>query len=337
MIRVGIYGATGYTGHELLKIFVRHPQAQVAFCTSETYAGKQYNEVYPCPYEQVLIPPDSAPLDQVDVVFLCTPHHASAPLAQRVLAAGAKCVDLSADLRLHDVAVYETWYGHHPAPELLPEAVYGLTEVYRQQVAQARVVANPGCYPTGPLLALWPFLRAGVVAEDKIIIDAASGVSGAGVQPTPKTHFCTVHDNYSAYNVGHTHRHVPEIEQELTLFASRPMRIVFSPHLLPVSRGILSTIYVNVDPSYNQERLLSLWREAYAGEPFVQVLRAGELATLAHVVNTNRCALSLSPAGAPGEFILITAIDNLVKGASGQAVQNMNVMFGLPEDLGLSA
>jgi N-acetyl-gamma-glutamyl-phosphate reductase len=337
MIRVGIYGATGYTGHELLRIFVRHPQAQVVFCTSETYTGKQYNEVYPCPYEQVLIPPDSAPLDHVDVVFLCTPHHASAPLAQRVLAAGAKCVDLSADLRLHDAAVYETWYGHHPAPELLPEAVYGLTEIYRLQVAQARVVANPGCYPTGPLLALWPFLRAGVVAEDKIIIDAASGVSGAGVQPSPKTHFVTVHDNYSAYNVGHTHRHVPEIEQELALFAGRPMRIVFSPHLLPVSRGILSTIYVNVDPSCDQERLLSLWHDAYAGEPFVQVLRAGELATLAHVVHTNRCALSLSPAGAAGEFILITAIDNLVKGASGQAVQNMNVMFGLPEDLGLSA
>ena len=337
MIRVGIYGATGYTGFELLRIFVRHPDVKVVFATSESYVGCSYSEVYPCPYQQPLIASEDAPLDEVDLVYLCAPHGSSAPYARRVLEAGARCIDLSADFRLHDLGTYERWYEVHAAPDLLGEAVYGLTEVYREQVAGARLVANPGCYPTGPLLALYPWLNAGVVTEDKIIIDAKSGVSGAGAKPSPTTHFVSVHDNFSAYKVGHTHRHTPEMEQELALYAGRPMRVVFSPHLLPITRGILSTIYVSVNPSWDQERLLALWNDAYVGEPFVQVLGGDNLATLAHVLYTNRCALSLAPAGAPGEFIIISAIDNLVKGASGQAVQNMNVMFGLDETAGLLA
>jgi len=336
MIRIGIYGVTGYAGHELLQILTRHPQARVVFAASESYAGQRFNQVYPGPYDLALVAPEEAPLDQADVVLLCTPHGASAPLAQKALAAGAKCVDLSADFRLHDPAVYATWYEHrHPAPELLGEAVYGLTEVYRQQVAGARLVANPGCYPTSVLLPMYPLLRAGVVTGERLIMDSASGVSGAGAKPTPKTHFVSVYENYSAYNVGHVHRHVPEIEQELALYGSKPLRLVFSPHLLPVSRGILSTIYVNVQPHLKTEDLLALWRQAYADEPFVHVLEPGELAMLAHVVHSNRCALSLCSAGAPGEFILVSALDNLVKGASGQAVQNMNLMFGLEETLGL--
>ena len=337
MVRIGIYGATGFTGHELLKIFARHSEVEVVFATSESSAGKRYSEVYPCPYEQVLIAPDEAPLYSIDLAFLCTPHHASAPLAQKVLAAGAKCVDLSADFRLHDAAVYQTWYGAHPVPELLGEAVYGLTEVYRAEVARARLVANPGCYPTGPLLALWPLLQKDVIAGSKVIIDAKSGVSGAGAQPTPTTHFVNVHDNFSAYNIGHTHRHVSETEQEMALYARRPMRAVFSPHLLPVSRGILSTLYVNVNPGWDAGKIAALWREAYHGEPFIQVLDVGKTASLAHVVNTNRCALSVASAGIEGEVIIVTTIDNLLKGASGQAVQNMNVMFGLEETLGLVA
>ena len=336
MIRAGIYGATGYTGYELLKILTRHPKAAVGFASSTTYAGMRYSEVYPCTHEQVLVAPEQVPLDQVDVVFLCTPHGASAPYARRALAAGARCVDLSADFRLRDVAVYENWYGSHLAPELLPDAVYGLTEVYRQQIAGARLVANPGCYPTGPLLALRPLAREGIVIGDKVIIDAKSGVSGAGARPSPRTHFVAVHDNVSAYNVGRSHRHVPELEQELSLYAGRPLQVVFSPHLLPISRGILSTIYVSIDPSWNEGKVRSLWREAYQNEPFVQILDAGKMATLAHVVNTNRCAMSVSSAGIEGELILVTAIDNLLKGASGQAAQNMNVMFGLDETLGLS-
>jgi len=337
MVRIGIYGATGFTGHELLKIFARHSEVEVVFATSESSAGKRYSEVYPCPYEQVLIAPDEAPLHSIDLAFLCTPHHASAPLAQKVLAAGAKCVDLSADFRLHDAAVYQTWYGAHPVPELLGEAVYGLTEVYRAEVARARLVANPGCYPTGPLLALWPLLQKDVIAGSKVIIDAKSGVSGAGAQSTPTTHFVNVHDNLSAYNIGHTHRHVSETEQEMALYARRPMRAVFSPHLLPVSRGILSTLYVNVNLGWDAGKIAALWREAYHSEPFIQVLDVGKMASLAHVVNTNRCALSVASAGIEGEVIIVTTIDNLLKGASGQAVQNMNVMFGLEETLGLVA
>lgn len=337
MVKVGVLGATGYTGFELLKIFHQHPEVEIAFLSSETYAGQHYSQVYPCPYEEVLISPDEAPLDAADVVFLCTPHGASAPLAQRVLKAGARCIDLSADFRLRDAAVYGAWYHTHPLPELLSEAVYGLTEIYRAQVAKARLVANPGCYPTGPLLALWPLLRQGALADERIIIDAKSGVSGAGAKPTPTTHFVTVHDNFSAYNVGHVHRHTPEIEQELSAYAGRPVRIVFSPHLLPVSRGILSTIYIRTAPRWDLERILDAWQSAYAHEPFVNVLPKGSLATLAHTVNTNRCTLSVASAGVEGEYILITSLDNLLKGASGQAVQNMNVMFGLPETHGLIA
>jgi len=335
MIRVGIHGATGYTGYELVKILSRHPEARIVFASSESYAGKRYSEIYPCPYEQALVAPEEAPLEQVDVAFLCTPNGVSAPLAARVLAAGARCVDLSADLRLHDAAVYGTWYGPHPAPDLLPQAIYGLTEVYRPQLAQARLVGNPGCYPTSVLLALYPLLREGAISGERIIIDSKSGVSGAGAAPSAKTHFVNVHDNLSAYNVGHVHRHVPEIEQEIGLFGRKPRRVVFSPHLLPVSRGILSTIYVSVDPAWDAQRLLALWQETYLNDSFIQVLPAGNLATLAHVVGTNRCALSLTSAGAEGEFILVSTIDNLLKGASGQAVQNMNAMFGLDETLGL--
>ena len=208
-------------------------------------------------------------------------------------------------------------------------------EIYRPHIAGARLVANPGCYPTGPLLALYPLLREGIVTDERIIIDSKSGVSGAGATPSAKTHFCTVAENLSVYSIGHTHRHVPEIEQELCAYAGRQIRVVFTPHLLPVMRGILSTIYVTVDPAWTPERLLALWRDAYAGEPFVQVLDGGALATLAHVVRSNRCALSLAPAGGEGEYILVTALDNLVKGAAGQAVQNMNVMLGLEETAGL--
>ncbi|MBC7315395.1 MAG: N-acetyl-gamma-glutamyl-phosphate reductase, partial [Chloroflexi bacterium] len=277
MVKVGVIGATGYTGFELLKIFHQHPKVEIAFLSSESYAGQRYSQVYPCPYEEVLVSPEEAPLDAADVVFLCTPHGASAPWAKRVLEAGARCIDLSADFRLHDAAVYGAWYHTHPLPELLPEAVYGLTEIYRRQVAGGRLVANPGCYPTGPLLALYPLLRQGALVDERIIIDAKSGVSGAGAKPTPTTHFVTVHDNFSAYNVGHVHRHTPEIEQELSAYAGRPVRIVFSPHLLPVSRGILSTIYIRTLPGWDLDRILDTWHAAYAGEPFVNILPKGSL------------------------------------------------------------
>ncbi|NLG27813.1 MAG: N-acetyl-gamma-glutamyl-phosphate reductase [Chloroflexi bacterium] len=335
MVRVGIVGATGYAGYELVKLCKRHPEVELGFLVSQSYTGQRYGDVYACPYDECLVSPEQADYRSVDVVFLCTPHKVSAPHAKRVLEAGAKCIDLSADLRLRDAEVYRQWYCEHPAPDLLPEAVYGLTEIYRERIRGARLVANPGCYPMGPLLSLYPWLHKGIVDGQRVIVDCKSGVSGAGATPSDATHFVNVHDNLSVYKVGRAHRHVPEIEQEWASYGGRPLRVVFTPHLLPVSRGILSTIYVEVDPAYDTKALIALWQETYAGEPFIQVLEDGKTATLAHAVNTNRCALSVSTAGAPGEFVVVTAIDNLLKGASGQAMQNMNVMFGLPETLGL--
>lgn len=335
MVRIGIFGASGYTGYELVKILARHPLAQLVFATSETHAGKLLSEIYPCNYQVKLIEPGKAPLGEVDAVFLCTPNGVSAPLAQKVLAAGAKCIDLSADLRLHDAEVYGKWYGLHPDPSLLSQAVYGLPEVYRPQIAATRLVANPGCYTTSSLLALYPLAKEGLLVREPIIIDAKSGVSGAGVKPTETTHFVTVHDNFSAYKIGHQHRHVPEIEQELASFAGRIMRIVFTPHLLPVARGILSTIYISVPQECQEWDIRAILCKYYDHEPFVRVLPSGQGSTLAHAVGTNRCVLSVHSAGAPGEFILISTLDNLIKGASGQAVQNINIMFGLDETLGL--
>jgi len=248
-------------------------------------------------------------------------------------------VDLSADFRLSDCATYEKWYKtQHAAPELLAEAVYGLTELYRDQVRGARLVANPGCYPTSVILGLYPLVRHGLLAGERVIVDAKSGVSGAGRKPKLTTHFVEAHDNLSPYNIGHAHRHVPEMEQELNKYRGQGTenraRVVFAPHLLPVNRGILSTMYVELAEEWPAERLVELYRGTYAGEPFIQVLPAGRLATLRHVVYTNRCAISLTPVD-DRQWIVCSAIDNLIKGASGQAVQNMNVMFGLDETLGL--
>ena len=335
MVTIGIYGATGYAGHELIKILKRHPHTALGFLTSESNAGSRYCDVYPCTYEERLVSPDDADPAAVDVAFLCTPHAASAPIARRVLEAGARCVDLSADFRLRDLSAYETYYGPHPEPSLFGTAAYGLTEVHRDEVAGARLVANPGCYPTGPLLALYPFIKARLLTGSRVIIDAKSGVSGAGAKPSAKTHFVTVHDSFTPYNLGRVHRHVPEIEQHLQRFGQPALQIIFAPHLLPISRGIISTIYVSTDPSLDEAALRDSWQQAYAGEPFVRVLPAGELPSLAHANYTNYCFLGLCSAGLPGEWIVTSAIDNLVKGASGQAVQNMNVMFGLPEAAGL--
>lgn len=335
MIRVGIFGATGYAGFELVSILQRHSGVEIKFAASESHTGNKLSDVFPCNIALELTTPSLAPLDQVDVVFLCTPNGVSAPLASRVLEAGARCIDFSADLRLHDASVYGQWYGAHPAPELLPDAVYGLSEVYRQQLKSANLVANPGCYTTCALLPLYPLARAGMVAREPVIIDAKSGVSGAGVKPTETTHFVSVHDNLSTYKIGHQHRHVPEIEQELSSFAGKPMRIVFTPHLLPVSRGILETLYVSVPAACTEADVRALLAEAYRDEPFIQLLPLGQSATLAHAVHSNRCCISVHSTGAPGEIILVSTLDNLVKGAAGQAVQNMNILFGIDETSGL--
>jgi N-acetyl-gamma-glutamyl-phosphate reductase len=289
--------------------------------------------VYPGAPEIDLVDPNEVPIDEVDVVFLCLPHTASAPIAVAALEAGARVVDLSADFRLRDANVYREWYeSTHPEPELLHEAVYGLTEITRNLMEDARLVANPGCYPTSVLLALYPLVRADAVAGS-VIVDAKSGVSGAGRKPKQATHFVEVADNLKPYNIGRVHRHLPEMEQILGRWSDSPPRLIFSPHLLPVPRGLLSTIYVPLRPGWSEPTIRELYAEAYHSEPFVQLLPDGEVATLGHVNNSNRCAIGLTLAD--GTLIITSAIDNLLKGASGQAVQNMNAMFGLEETSGL--
>lgn len=324
--RVGIVGATGYAGRELIALLREHPSLELAFQMGSR-AGVD-PEAPALPVDPVIEPLDETRFDDVEGVFLCTPHKAAAPLALEALGRDCRVVDLSADFRLRDPALYAATYGtQHPAPELLPEAVYGLTEFNRDAIGRAQLVANPGCYPTAALLALRPLVDAGLVDLDHgVIVDAKSGLSGAGKGASATTHFGNVHDNFKAYGVG-THRHAPEIRQELGTD-----ELVFTPHLLPVFRGILETIYVKPAAGVDGDQWLATWTERYAAEPFVEVYDRG-LPELDRVRSTNQCHLGLAPTGSL--VALVAAIDNLVKGAAGQALQNMNLMLGVPEGDGL--
>lgn len=343
MIKIGIFGATGYTGVEVVKWLSRHGKARLGFAASESYAGQRLSDVMPCAYDIPLVKTDDAPLGDVDLVFSCLPHGPSAELCVRVLAAGKRAVDFSADFRLRDPAQYAQYYLHqHPCPELLPEAVYGLPEMYRIDIADANLVANPGCYPTSIILGTLPLLELGALAEPVVIADSKSGVSGAGRKPSQTTHFVEVNENLAPYNVGHVHRHVPEIEQLLNdAWAVRdsatPLCVLFTPHLLPISRGMLSALYVKLTPQAVEQDWHAIFTRRYDGEPFVRVLPKGQAATIAHVANTNYAAISVhQQIGALANTLLIVScIDNLGKGASGQAIQSMNLMFGLGETEGL--
>jgi N-acetyl-gamma-glutamyl-phosphate reductase len=336
VIDVGVYGATGYTGFELIRILQRHPDVTLSFATSETWAGARLNEVFPAPYDVPLVSETDADLGAVEAVFCCLPHGAAMAAVATAYAAGTKVIDLSADFRLDDSMVYEEWYGlAHTMPELLAEAVYGLPEVYRDGVKQASLVANPGCYPTSVLLALYPLMQSEFVRDGPVIADSKSGVSGAGRKPNLKTHFVEANENFSPYNIGRSHRHLPEMAQELDRMGGKGDALIFAPHLTPVSRGILSTVYVPVSRMVTLRSLHKVYSDQYAGEPFIWLLPEGQMATMAHAVHTNRCVLSLTLA-APGQLIVCSTIDNLLKGAAGQAVQNFNLMFGLEETLGLT-
>lgn len=331
-VRVGIYGATGYTGLELARLLADHPEVTIGFATSETSAGQSLRQSWPQAPDLPLISTADAPLEAVDAVLLCLPHTRSAPIAAQALARGVRVVDLSADLRLDDPAVYTQWYGvAHPAPELLP-VPYGLPELGRDRLRGALAIANPGCYATSVLLALVPLARAHVLVPGApLIVDAKSGTSGAGRAPKQHILFAEVHGNFSPYSIGRAHRHLAEIEQVLAGEDAALGPLIFSPHLLPTDRGILSTIYAPVtDMAAAQEAFAT----RYAGESLIDLLPPGELATLAHVVRTPRAALSLTPVG-DGLLIVVSVIDNLLKGAASQAVQNLNLMCDLPETLGL--
>ncbi len=334
-LRVGVIGATGYTGHELVKLLHRHPQTEIAWATSESSAGKRLGDLYPTPDDTPLVKQQDAPLAQADVVFLCLPHVASMGAVAQVRAAGVRAIDLSADYRLPDPVVYEQWYDHpHTQTELLGEAIYGLCEINRSQIAGANLIANPGCYPTTINLGLWPLARAGVLGP-RIIADSKSGVSGAGRKLRLGSHFVEANENLSPYSIGYAHRHIAEMEMILGPHVPGDIEITFSPHLIPVNRGILSTIYIEVDPAFSEQDVREIYAQAYADEPFIHLLPPGQLATLGHTVHTNRCAIALTSLPRPGQWIVTTSEDNLLKGASGQALQNMNIMFGLKETVGL--
>jgi N-acetyl-gamma-glutamyl-phosphate reductase len=346
MIRIGIFGATGYTGLELLKLLGRHPAARIAWLTSESSAGQRFDDVFPVPPAlggHMLIPSAEADCASVDVAFCCLPHVAAQTHVAAARKAGARTIDLSADFRLRDAATYEKWYGHvHHHADLLGEAVYGLPELHRAAIAAAGLIANPGCYPTSIILGLAPLAQAGWLSGT-IIADSKSGVSGAGRTPSLKTHFVEANENLSPYSIGRSHRHIPEMEQELRMADSRwqtadgPFRwqLVFSPHLVPINRGMLSTMYVTLPVGVSEEQVRGAYATMYAAGPFVYLLPQGQIATFAHTANTNYCAIGLTFVPGTDTLIVTSSIDNLGKGASGQAVQNMNVMYGLAESTGL--
>lgn len=329
-IRVGVFGASGYAGQDLIEILSGHPMVKIVFATSNTYAGDAVAGT-----DLHYVRHDAAIFDGVSVVFLALPHKASAPVAAKALAAGVRVIDLSADLRLDNPEAYEIWYDvTHPHPELLP-VPYGLPEINRGILHSINAVAVPGCYPTTTLLGLYPLLKAGVLeANTPIFVDAKSGVSGAGREPKPSTHFVEVFGNLSPYKPGRSHRHVGEIEQEIIRLSDGLGPLVFVPHLLPVDRGLMASLYLTLDDAFDSEQAQSLYEEVYEGEPLVEVLPAGQQATLKHVVRTNRCVISLTPV--TSKYLHVTSVtDNLRKGAAGQAVQDFNLMFDLPETTAL--
>jgi N-acetyl-gamma-glutamyl-phosphate reductase len=339
--RIAVLGASGYTGAELLRLLIRHPRVEIVLLTADRRAGQHMGDVFPqfSPYtlpQLVSLEGIDWTTSGIDLVFCALPHATTQKVIKELLTKAPKTrvVDLSADFRLADPAAYARWYGHeHHAPELQKEAVYGLTEVYRAAIAKARLVANPGCYTTCAQLPLIPLLRAGAIDPDEIVIDAKSGMTGAGRAAKEDMLFSEVSEGFHAYGVGH-HRHMAELDQEFSKAAGRDVVASFTPHLVPMNRGILSTIYVRSEKS-SPEDLHALLSKAYAQEPFVHVLPYGRLPQTRHVRGSNMTFIGLAKDRIAGRAIIGSALDNLTKGASGQAVQNMNVMLGLPEATGV--
>lgn len=339
MLNVAIIGASGYTGVELARILCNHQDIQLTAATSRQYAGQPLAQVFPSLRHKTDLICENLTTEELcakaDLFFTAVPHKTAMDIVPNLLAAGKKVVDLSADFRLRDVAVYEEWYQKHTAAELLKEAVYGLPELYREQIRTSRLIANPGCYPTSIILALAPLLKAGVIDPQSIIADSKSGTSGAGRSAQVGSLYCEVADGFRAYKVGGTHRHTPEIEQEINAFLPKPVQISFTPHLLPISRGILSTIYAQLKPGIQQAEISQLYEKMYAQEPFVRILPENSFPATQYVRGSNFCDIGFKIDPRTGRIILMSTIDNIVKGAAGQAVQNMNLMCGFAETTGL--
>ncbi|MBN1152292.1 MAG: N-acetyl-gamma-glutamyl-phosphate reductase [Dehalococcoidia bacterium] len=338
-IRAGIINVTGYIGIDLARILLRHPEVDLVCVTGRSAAGSRLADVFPhFSSTDVVIRPE---LDEpVDIAFSAMPHKASAEACEPLLARGVRVIDVSADFRLKSQAEYESWYGvQHPCPQLLETAVYGMPELHRTEIEGAQLVANPGCYPTGAILALAPALTAGAVQDD-IIIDSKSGVSGAGRSLSVTTHFAECNESVSAYAID-GHRHMPEIRQELRRLSPAASELMFLPHLIPMSRGILSTCYARISDEWLgsgsniRARLADVYREFYRAAPFVRVVP--QPPATKHVYASNYCHVFPTYDERTGRLLAISAIDNLVRGGAGEAVQNMNLMFGLPETCGLEA
>ncbi len=334
-IKVGIVGGTGYTGVELLRLLVQHSRCELSVITSRKEAGMPVAEMFPNLRGRVALKftePSRDALSACDVVFFATPNGVAMNEARALYDAGVRLIDIAADFRIKDIALWEQWYQmKHACPELVAEAVYGLPEINRDQVREARIVANPGCYPTAVQLGFLPLMESGEADLDHLIADAKSGVSGAGRKAEVHALMAEASDNFRAYGVP-GHRHVPEIVQGLAAMARRPVKLVFTPHLTPMIRGIHATLYASIDASFD---LQAAYEKRYANEPFVDVLPPGSHPETRSVRGANVCRIAVHRPQGGDTAVVLSVIDNLVKGASGQAVQNMNVMFGFPESMGL--
>ena len=339
MAKIGIAGASGYTGLELLRLLINHPKSEIVFLTSETYQGQVVSKVFPSlsgftdiKFSSI----DSVSSENCDIVFLALPHTISMQKVSLFLTENTKVIDLSADFRLKDPAVFKDWYStQHQQPSLLKGAVYGLPEIHREAIKSARLIANPGCYPTSITLALAPLITKDWVDLSSIVADSKSGISGAGRKASLATQFSEVNGGISAYNIA-VHRHTPEIEQELSALSNTDIQISFSPHLIPMTRGMLSTVYINLKKDMSNEDLLEYFKNFYADEPFIRILPLGEYANTHFTVSSNFCDIGVQVDIRNRRAIITSAIDNLIKGASGQAIQNMNLMLGISEKSGLS-
>jgi N-acetyl-gamma-glutamyl-phosphate reductase len=335
MIKVAIIGASGYTGAESIRILLQHSEAELTYLTALPEECGAVQEVFPqfkgrCPLQ--IEPLDLDKLsDLADVVLCCLPHKVSMGFVPKLLDAGLKVIDFSADYRIKDVAVYEKYYVKHTDTENLKHAVFGLPELFREQIKGAKLVANPGCYPTGASLAIAPLLKEDLIETETVIVNAVTGASGAGMKPSSKFHFPNMNENFFPYGIGN-HRHMPEIEQIASEIAGKTVTVLFQPHVGPFDRGILSTVYCQPKEKVTSEQLLKLYDDFYNAEPFVQVCR--DAPAVKDVAGTNYCHIFAT--NVKGRIVCFSTIDNLVKGAAGQAIQNMNIIFGLEETLGLA-
>ncbi len=337
MIKVGIIGATGYAGVELVRILLRHPHVQLTAVSSVSFEGKPISEVYPSLREICDMPCESAQtvVDNCDVIFAALPHGLSQDTAKACADAGKKFIDLGADFRLDDPDAYESWYqSEYRYDDLHKKAVYGLCEMFREDIQNTTIIGNPGCYPTSVALGLAPALKNKLVSPVGIVVDSKSGTTGAGRKPTQTTHFPDCADAFSAYKVA-SHRHTPEIEQTLSKLAGEQATITFVPHLLPVNRGILSTIYARLNDGVSEADIRAAYETAYQNERFVRVMPKGQAVNIRHVQCSNYCDIQLYIDEHTRLLVVTSVIDNMVKGAAGQAVQNMNLLFGLDESAGL--